>query len=242
MRILSQEAYKASELGRCLTCIIKEKGLCNALTNEQLLRFKQIARKRVYEAGDIILYGEEKVSFVAGVVSGIVKMSKILIDGRQQIIGLLFPSDNLGRVFGQKNLYFAEAATKVELCCFEQTGFEEMLEDFPELKQRLLLQTLDDLDAAREWMTLLGRKTAKEKVASFFLLIARRTSIEKKAHQSYDIFEMNLKRCEIGDYLGLTYETVCRQIRWLTENDITEWPSKRSFRVKDIHKLIEIAK
>lgn len=238
------DAFNTAELGRCLTCIIRDHGLCNALSGEQLLSFKQIARRRHYKSGDLILSGDDKVTFIAGVVSGIVKMSKIFSDGRQQIIGLLFPSDSLGRTFGAHNPYFAEAASDVELCCFEKSSFEGMLEDFPGLKQRLLEQTLDDLDAARDWMALLGRKTAEEKVASFFLLLAQRsTSTEQGCGGGLtpDIINLSLKRSEIGDYLGLTYETVCRQIRSLSEQGVLEWTSKRRFRVRDFESLTEIA-
>src|SRR5690606_30284030 len=97
-----------------------------------------------------------------------------LEDGRQQIVGLQFASDFVGRLFGGKAVYIAEAATQVELCCYGRSQFEGLLAEFPMMKQALLQRTLDELDAAREWMVLLGRKSASERVASFILMIAER--------------------------------------------------------------------
>ena len=74
--------------------------------------------------------------------------------------------------------------------------------------------TLDELDAAREWMLLLGRKTAREKIASLLAIIARRDAALKPAAAKGGrwSFDLPLTREEMADYLGLTLETVSRQM------------------------------
>lgn len=237
-------ADKISELGRCHSCVIRRKGLCNALTHEELLRFRKIANRRLYKPGQNILQSDDEPDFFAAVITGVVKLTKVLFDGRQQVVDLLLPLDCLGQVFGRRNSYFAQAATEVELCCFPYSGFEQMMEDFPYLKQRFLEQTLDDLDSARDWMVLLGRKTAQERVASLLLMLAMRSNYTEADHNGTaqpTTLDLHLKRHEIADFLGLTYETVCRQFTALKNQGLIEQPSKRRFSIPDTQALARAA-
>jgi len=74
--------------------------------------------------------------------------------------------------------------------------------------------TLDELDAARDWMLLLGRKTARERLASFFELLALRAQPALDVGVNRQI-ELPLSREETANYLGLTLETVSRQLSQL---------------------------
>ncbi len=227
-------------LGRCGTCPVRHSGLCNALTSEELARFRSIANLRAFQPGERIFLSDERSEFFSAVFTGVVKVTKILFDGRQQMVGLLMPPDCLGRVYGRTNPFFAEAATQVELCCFPRDRFEHMLEEFPDLKQRLLEQTLDELDSAREWMVLLGRKTAEERVASLFLILASRTTATAKDQSlgaERKTLELHLRRDEIADFLGMTYETVCRQITALQKQGLITKLGRRRFSVVDLEAL-----
>ena len=222
----------------CDQCPVRHRSLCAALTSEELARLSQIARQRTIVAGQVILSDNETPDYFANVMAGLVKLTKTLPDGRQQIVGLQFQSDFIGRPFGIRSPYFAEAATDVQLCCYPKRLFEALLRDFPGLQHRLFEHTLDELDAAREWMLLLGRKTAAEKVASFLLMIARRMiQADCRPHEVVR-FELPLSRAEMGDYLGLTIETVSRQITRLRALDMIEVESGgRSFSVPDLERL-----
>ncbi|HDO52962.1 MAG TPA: Crp/Fnr family transcriptional regulator, partial [Rhizobiales bacterium] len=206
--------------------------------------FKKIAHRRRYAAGEHIFSGEEQTDFFASVCSGVVKLTKVLFDGRQQVVGLLLAPDTVGRICRKRSPYFAEAATDVELCCFPHGSFEQMLDGVPELKQRLLEQTLDELDSARDWMVLLGRKTAEERVASLFLMLATRANCSDYSEQIQRDslgLDLHLKRQEIGDFLGLSYETVCRQITALKKKGLIEQPGRRRFRIPDTEALTRTA-
>ena len=235
---------EATDLGRCEPCAIRRYGLCNALTRDELLQIKRIANPRTYKPGYQILMDEEEAPFFAAIYSGVVKLSKILFDGRQQVVGLLLAPDCLGRAFGEPSPYFAEATTEVELCCFPRAGFQQMLDDYPGLKQRLLEQTIDELDSARDWMVLLGRKSAEERVASLLLKLAMRLEHTRHDEQRTDhpiILNLYLKRHEIGDFLGLTYETVCRQIKSLCEKGLISQSGRRQFAVPNLEALAKAA-
>ncbi len=180
----------------------------------------------------------------ANIVSGVVKLTKTLDDGRQHIIGLLFASDFLGRAFRDDNPYFAEAATDVELCFFPAASFERVLVDFPGLEHRLFQFTLTELDACQEWMLLLARKKADERVASFLLMIAKRVPNIGCAHEgkSGEVrFQLPLSRSDISDCLGLTIETVSRQITKLKTRGLIELLNYRDIVIPNVQALKEAA-
>ena len=177
-------------------------------------------------------------------MSGVVKLEKSSPDGRQQIVGLLFPPDFLGRAFGKRNPYFAVAATPVQLCSFPHTQFEQMMREHSDLEHRLFEHTLSELDSAREWMFLLGRKSAGEKVASFIHMIARRQSHTGcQAHHdgAGAVFELPLTRADIADFLGLTIETVSRQLTRLKRDGAIQLRTGREVMVPDLSRLHAIA-
>ena len=100
--------------------------------------------------------------------------------------------------------------------------------------------TLDELDAAREWMLILGRKTAREKIASFLSIIARRETAPDGGEVGSNVsFELPLTREAMADYLGLTLETVSRQISGLKRDGIIQLEGKRRILVSDFNDLLE---
>lgn len=233
-------AQNISARERCAHCVIRHRGVCGALSDQELADISLIARQRFFAAGQTILSDQEETEFFANIVSGTVKLAKTLADGRQQIVGLQFPPDFLGRAYGSENPYFAEAATDIELCCFPHDDFERLLKKYPGLEHRLFEHTLSELDSAREWMLLLGRKTAEEKVASFLRMIALRVPNVGCKHSeelNFVQFELPLTRADIADYLGLTIETVSRQFTRLRTQGVIEIANKREISVPDMHAL-----
>ncbi|WP_416896874.1 MAG: Crp/Fnr family transcriptional regulator [Minwuia sp.] len=227
-------------VSRCQICAVRHKSVCGALDERELAALNAIAHQKLLARGEPIMNADDHVDYFANIVHGAVKLTKLLSDGRQQIVGLQFAPDFLGRAYKDRSPYFAEAATDLELCIFPRAGFERLLKEYPGLEMRLFQDTLNELDAARDWMLLLGRKTAAEKVASFIELIARRTPMIGCAH-SDDMkevrFELPLSRTEIADYLGLTIETVSRQIGKLKSSGIIRLHATREMSVLDMEAL-----
>ncbi len=228
----------------CDSCAVRNRALCGALTREELGRLNAIARFRDVPAGHIIMTDTEPAPHFANVVSGVVKLTKTLPDGRQQIVGLQFPSNFLGRPFGPRSPFFAEAATSVRLCTYPRSQFESLLREFPGLEHRLFEHTLNELDAARDWMLLLGRKTAMEKVASFLLMVAQRAGdagCKASPASNSAKFELPLTRTDIADFLGLTIETVSRQMSRLKSRGYIKLEGARAIIVPDVEKLGQLS-
>jgi CRP/FNR family transcriptional regulator len=223
----------------CVECPIRYRAVCARCEADELSRLEEIKFYRSFEPGQPIVWGGDRMDFVASVVSGVATLTQTLEDGRTQMVGLLLPSDFLGRPGRDRAAYDAVAISRVVLCCFRRKPFDDMMTAMPHLSQRLLEMTLDELDAAREWMLLLGRKTAREKIASFIAIVARReASLQESKPGGRMTIELPLTREAMADYLGLTLETVSRQISALKREGVIELQGKRGVLLPDFARLV----
>jgi CRP/FNR family transcriptional regulator len=216
--------------------MVRSSALCRALSAQHLTELNHHSYRKRYPPGQLIAGMTPDHDWFAIVVSGAIKLTKSLPDGRQQIVALLFPSDFLGRPFGPASWHTAEAAMAVELCCFSRHYFERLMQDQAGLKQLFLERTLEELELARDWILRLGRSTAREKLAAFILLMWRRIrapGCEPCARLQAQPFDLPLSRSEIGDYLGLRIETVSRQLKALEAAGAIETGPGRGISVKD---------
>ncbi|RDC72838.1 Crp/Fnr family transcriptional regulator [Rhodovulum sp. 12E13] len=224
----------------CANCPIRHRAVCARCESDELARLEEMKFYRSFQAGQTIAWTGDRMDFVASVVTGIATLTQTLEDGRTQMVGLLLPSDFMGRPGRERAAYDVTATTDVTMCCFRRKPFEEMMEKTPHVSQRLLEMTLDELDAAREWMLLLGRKTAREKIASLLSIIARRDASLKLAKTGGRLeFDLPLTREAMADYLGLTLETVSRQMSALKRDGVIELASKRHISVPDFDRLLD---
>lgn len=174
----------------------------------------------------------------SNLLSGVIKLTRNLPGGRQQIVGFHFAPDFLGRPFEAKRPIKAEALTNVELCSFPGTTIDRMINEAPELARQLLRHALNELDDARDWMAALGRKTASEKVASFLLMVAG--NIDPAHHPASSMsFDLPLTRADIADFLGLTIETVSREFSRLRSDGAIQIANKRHISLASLAQLKE---
>lgn len=221
---------------KCSECPIRHRAVCARCDADELARMESMKYYRRFEAGEPVLWRGETLPFVATVVEGVASLSKTLEDGRTQTVGLLLPSDFIGRP-GRDAIDFDVAAmTEVTLCCFQKAPFEKLVEETPHVAQQLLSLALDELDAARDWMLLLGRKTAREKIATFVQLLVKRTQPDPTQKFIMQI-TLPLTRDQIANYLGLTLETVSRQMNALKKEGVLEFTGRRDFEVLDLGAL-----
>jgi CRP/FNR family transcriptional regulator len=216
--------------------------VCTYCGPQELALLDAIKFYKTFLPGQEIVAAGEATDFLGSVLEGVVALSKTLTDGRRQTVGLMFPSDFLGRPQQPIAQHDAIAVTPVRLCLFDRPRFERILRDTPVLEKRLLEMTLDELDAARDWMLLLGRKTANEKIATFLTILAcRAAALDNKAPGDGLVFALPLTREAIADYLGLTIETVSRQITALRKAGVIELVDARNIHVPDYAALLSVA-
>lgn len=219
----------------CSDCPIRHRAVCARCDADELVLLNSIKTYRSFAAGDTICWRGEPLEFVASVVKGVATLSKTMEDGRTQTVGLLFPSDFIGRPGRTKIDFDVVAADEVTLCCFNRKQFEKLVEETPHISHRLMELALDELDAAREWMVLLGRKTAREKISTFVEMLCRRANHDYES--APHLVDLHMTRDQIADYLGLTLETVSRQFNALKKEGIVEFSNRHQFIVKDLAAL-----
>lgn len=226
----------------CDSCPIRHRAVCARYETDELRRLEQIKYYRSFQAGQTVVWSGDRMDFVASVVTGIATLTQTMEDGRRQMVGLLLPSDFVGRPGRQSAAYDVTAATDLVMCCFRKKPFEDLMAQTPHVAQRLLEMTLDELDAAREWMLVLGRKTAREKIASLLSIFARRdASLKLRSATGHVTFDLPLTREAMADYLGLTLETVSRQMSALKRDGVIGLDGRRHIMVPDFDRLVEAA-
>jgi CRP/FNR family transcriptional regulator len=224
----------------CGDCPIRNRAVCSASAPDELSALDAAKSYRDYAPGAEIVAEGEDVTAVGSIVSGVVGLQRTMEDGRRQMVGLLFPSDFIGRPFRTTAPYDAVAVTDVRMCMFQRSKFASIMERNRSLEHRLLEMTMDELDAAREWMLLLGRMSALEKLARFLLMLARRaSSLESRAVRSGDRLVIPLSRESIAEHLGLTIETVSRVFSKFRRDGLIDLPRPNLVRLRDQTGLLQ---
>lgn len=220
----------------CETCVVRNRAICAALDNEELKALNAIGRRKALTAGDPLIWEGDDSLLVANVIDGILKLTNSTEDGREQIVGVVYPSDFIGRPFGVTTNHSVTALTDSIVCVFSRSDFDRFASDHPALEHKLLKRTLDELDRTRSWMLLLARKSAEEKVATFLLDMSTRlvdATCSTPDGGPLNHFELPFSRQQIGDILGVTIETVSRQMTRMKRDGILDLPTRRSVKILD---------
>jgi CRP/FNR family transcriptional regulator len=226
----SAELYAA-----CTTCAVRTKSFCGAVPARDLDRFAGIRRAIRFERRQTIVHeGEPAISFF-NIVSGVVKLCRSLPDGRTQIIGFRFPGEFFAVSDSETYTTTAETLTSVEVCRFPRSRLKRLTQAFPPLQTRLLEMSYRHLSTLEDQIFLLGRKTAREKIASFLLQYGEK--FEQDIAEKGSCINLPMTRTEIADFLGLTTETVSRVLTSLTSEKIITVGMSHSIRLMNIDLL-----
>jgi len=217
-------------MGSCDLCVVRNRAICSALDAGELEALNAIGRRRNLRAGESLIWEGEDSVLVANVIEGV-------LDGREQIVGVVYPSEFIGRPFGGTSGHGVTALTDARVCVFARRDFDAFAREHPALEHKLLERTLGELDRTRRWMLLLGRKSASEKLASFLVELAERLApagCEVDFAEAGPVqLELPFSRQQIADVLGLTIETVSRQFTRLKNEGIVDLPSRREVVILD---------
>jgi len=180
------------------------------------------------------IYGEgEPSEYVYQVIRGAVRTYKLLSDGRRQIGAFHLAGDVFGLDPGTAHRLTAEAITDTTVRLVKRRSLEAAAGSNVRVAHNLWTMTASDLRHAEDHMLLLGRKTAMEKVATFLLEMDRRLA---KA----GMMALPMCRRDIGDYLGLTLETVSRALSQLNDQGILVFSSARQIVLRNRRRLADM--
>lgn len=205
----------------CAACEIREFTFCSVLEDEELNHLQAIVRQVRIIPRQLLFQEGDDADNVYNILSGVLKLYKLLPDGRRQITGFVYAGDFLGIASAGIHSFSAEAVSEVSLCRFPRRKLYSLFDRYPALQTRLLGIATDELTAAQDQMLLLGRKSASEKLASFLLSLAKRMA-PRGAEDDDAVFAnavpVPMNRGDIADYLGLTVETVSRTLSRLKKS------------------------
>ncbi len=153
----------------CAHCGARSYSICGAIDDDDLAPLATLAVVTEVDAGRTFIEEGEPAESFFNITSGTAKLYKMLPDGRRQIIGFARSGDFLGLAVSSVYTFSAEAIDAVRFCRFSRPRLRKLLTEFPKLERRLLEVAANELVVAQEQMLLLGRKTARERVASFLM-------------------------------------------------------------------------
>ena len=190
-----------------------------------------------FRPGEILFAQGQPSTSLFSLSSGLIKITSNSSDGREQIVGLSSPGKLL---VGLQSLdadhyeYTAVAATDGSACKIRHRALLKALSDRPEIALRLIAALNAQLAQSRSLMEVMGHKSAAEKIAAFILLLAPSAPVKN------DRFALPFSRNDIADFLGLSEETVCRQMATMKRDGVIYAP-RGKMRIQDWDRLRQIA-
>ena len=222
----------------CARCDARAQSVCNAIPEPQLRRLAEAATIGTAAPGSSFISEGDPAGAFFNMTEGTAKLYKLMPDGRRQITGFVGVGHFLGLAVSDTYAFSAEAIEPVRYCRFSRTRLRALLDDFPAMEQRLLQVASNELVAAQEQMLLLGRKTARERVASFLLA---QSWLGVVCQTPRARFALPMTRGDIADYVGLTIETVSRTLTKLRAEGLVDIPNTTEMVIRNRAALERIA-
>jgi CRP/FNR family transcriptional regulator len=204
----------------------------------ELFFLKNIERRQIYPVGGIVIWAGFPNILCAHVVAGNLKMTASTLEGREQIVSLLFAGDFVGQIFTEESRFTVTALVETELSLYDRASFEYFLDTHPAYAHGFLRRISASLGDARARMLTLGQCDAHVRIAAFLIDLLDRVGLPDTA--GLDHFEIPFSRGDMADYLGTTIETVSRHLTSLKGIGAIElMKGGRSVAVLDRHLLEE---
>lgn len=225
---------------KCGNCRLNSLCLPLALESEDIEQLDSIIQrsKPLQKSNHLYREGDDFQSVFA-VRSGTLKAYKTTDDGREQVTGFYFPGEIVG-MDGISNNTHASSAKALEtsaLCEIPFASLERLSTLMPSLQRHFFQLMSREITADQQLITLLSKNSADERVAALLLSISTRNSRRKL---SATAFRLPMSRVDIGNYLGLTVETVSRVFSRMQKMEILHVDNKE-IEILDIEGLRGVA-
>jgi CRP-like cAMP-binding protein len=179
-----------------------------------------------YARNEEIYAEEDETKYVYKVLSGAVRVTRFLSDGRRHVSGFYFPGEVFGFEPGRQHKFSAEAVVDSRIAMIRRSALEEAAARNVEVSRGMWDFAEQNLERLHEHTLLLGRMSAAQRLAAFLLEISARLS-------SQGVIDLPMSRSDIADYLGLTIETVSRTLTQLENSTLIAVPSARRIEIRN---------
>ena len=224
----------------CQNCSISELCLPFSLNEQELETLDQIIdHKRPIHKGEQLFSDGEKMKSLYAIRSGTFKTFTVNESGEEQITGFHLPGDLLGfdAIAESEHPSFAKALETSMVCEIPYNTLDGLSNAMPKLKKQILRMMSSEIKTDQEMLTLLNRKNAEQRLATFLATLSTRY---KERGLSATEFRLSMTRSDIGNYIGLTVETISRLLNRFHKSELIAVEGKL-ITIKDIEKLRECA-
>ncbi|MDF7673232.1 Crp/Fnr family transcriptional regulator [Acetobacteraceae bacterium ESL0709] len=241
--------------GECSVCCGRSRSICNAIDEKDLPVLLAESSRLHLSSGRIFIEESEPAVAFYVIAEGQAKLFNLLPDGRRQITGFAMTGDFLGLAASERYAFSAESLGEIRLCRFAYENMDRLTERFPQLQKRLRMEASRELVKVQGRLILLGRKSARERLASFFMEQAESAQIVSgkfcplteaegagnQTDSSGITLYLPMSRTDVADYLGLTIETVSRTLKIFKDEGLIRVEDVKSITVLNSARMAHIA-
>ena len=224
----------------CQNCSISELCLPFSLNDQELTSLDNIIdRKRPIHKGDKLFHDGQEMNSLFAIRSGTFKTYTVNAEGEEQITGFHLAGDLLGfdAIASNEHPSFAQALETAMVCEIPYENLDELSNTMPKLKKQVLRLMSNEIRTDQEMLTLLNRKNAEQRVATFISALSARYHARGLSSKE---FRLTMTRSDIGNYIGLTVETISRLLNRFHKNQIIHVDGKL-IKILDAKKLDDTA-
>jgi CRP/FNR family transcriptional regulator len=198
-------------------------------------RFERGTIRRI-EAKEHVFCDGDARTHVFRIEEGVIALSKLLGDGRRQIIEFAYPGDYIGLGTLREHIFDAQATCPAKVRCLSASALEQEASRDAALALRLYKAVSAELAAARSLLVSVGQQSAMERLAGFLLSLTARN-----ADGDENVVKLPMRRSDIADLLGLTIETVSRTITKLRTMHVIDVVRGTEVHILDNERLASLA-
>ena len=224
----------------CQNCSISELCLPFSLDDKELTSLDNIIdRKRPIHKGDKIFHDGEEMHALFAIRSGTFKTYTVNEEGEEQIAGFHLAGDLLGfdAIANNEHPSFAQALETAMVCEIPYQNLDTLSDTMPKLKKQVLRLMSNEIKTDQNMLTLLNKKNAEQRVATFLYTLSSRYHARGLSSKE---FRLTMTRSDIGNYIGLTVETISRLLNRFHKNQIIHVEGKL-IKILDIDTLEKTA-
>ncbi|WP_286261812.1 fumarate/nitrate reduction transcriptional regulator Fnr [Thalassotalea atypica] len=219
---MPQKSCDANNHIHCQNCSISELCLPFSLNEQELDTLDNIIdRKRPIRKNEKIFADGEELHSLYAIRSGTFKTYTIDANGEEQITGFHLAGDLLGfdAISNTEHQSFAQALETAMVCEIPYDTLDQLSDSMPSLKRQVLRLMSQEIRTDQNMLSLLNRKNAEQRLATFIASLCDRY---KERGLSSKEFRLTMTRGDIGNYIGLTVETISRLLNRFHKEGLIE--------------------
>lgn len=228
--------------GKCSQVCTGKVPIFQSLTGKDLDLISSLIRKRKFRKGQVLIHEGDKSEALYFIHYGNIKLSKITVEGKEQILNLLSHGDFFGELNVLQNTacnFSAYALEDTEVCMILRKDFEMVIQMYPNISVKLLHAMTERLVHAENLLQTLATKDAEVRLINLILDLCDKFG--RKTEKDYEI-SLPMTREEMANYIGVTRETISRKLNKFEDNGYIRANGNKTLHILEIEKLRDLAK